>query len=238
MKRWSWLGGALALGLLAAAPAVADSHYGHYGPYHSNDSFRLRMGLFTPRGDSEYWRSAEDEFTTHASDLEDIVFGGDWVHQFSPFVGVMLSGDYYQGQSDMAYRNFIDAHGHDIRHTTTFEESPFTAGVVFQLAPDELPIHPYIGAGGGLYAWRLEEAGDFVDFDFHNDVFHDHFEDSGATFGYYGLVGLDVPFSHNFSVFGEARWDYAKDDLSADFAGLGKIDLGGRRITGGVAWHF
>jgi hypothetical protein len=238
MKRWSWLGGALALCLIGAAPAMADYHVHHYGPYHSSDQFRLRMGLFTPRGDSEYWQDAESQFNTHASDLEDVVFGGDWIHEFSPYVGAMVSGDWYSGESTMSYRNFTDSHGHEIRHTTSFDQAPFTAGVIFQFTPEAVPVHPYASIGGGMYAWHLDEHGDFIDFENRNQIFHDTFHDDGVTFGYYGLAGIDVMLTHYFSVFGEARWDYAKQDLNGDFAGLGKIDLGGRRITGGVSWHF
>jgi len=237
MKRWIWMGGALGLCLLlGAAPGLAAMH----SPYnrYSSDEFRLRLGLFTPDGDSEYWHGAESDFTGDASDLQDVVFGGDWIHQVTPFMGLMVSGDFYQGQSDMSYRNFTDTHGHEIVHTTTLEVAPFTAGLVFRLAPEGLPVHPYVGVGGGLYWWHLDEEGDFVDFTGRNDIFTDAFHDDGAVFGYYALAGLDIPISSNFSVFGEARWDRAKDDLNGDFATLGKIDVGGSKYMGGVSWHF
>lgn len=245
MKRWSWMAGALMLCAAvggAASAAAEDSppyypppqHYGH-GP---DMSFRLRLGLFTPSGDSDYWKDAHDEFTTKTSDFEDLVGGMDFIWGVHAPVGVMFSADYYQGKNDMSYRDFVDVAGRDIFHTTELEISPVTAGIVVRLAPQGFPVQPYVGGGGGLYFWHLDETGDFIDFGGVNNIFSDTFHDDGTTFGGYALVGLDVPISTYFSLFGEARWDWAKDDLTGDFAGLGKLDLGGRRITGGVAWHF
>jgi len=244
MKRWSWMAGAaLMCALVGAAPAAAEdqtyypppAHYGH-GP---DMTFRLRLGLFTPSGDSDYWHGAEQEFTTKTSDFEDLVYGMDFIWNMHQPVGIMFSGDYYDGKNDMSYRDFVDTAGREIFHTTELDIAPLTAGIVVRLAPEGFPVKPYIGGGGGLYFWHLDETGDFIDFGGNrNIIFNDSFHDDGTTFGGYALVGLDVPIGTYFSVFGEARWDWAKDDLTGDFAGLGKLDLGGRRLTGGVAWHF
>ena len=40
------------------------------------------------------------------------------------------------------------------------------------------------------------------------------------------------------TVFAEGRWDRADDELGGDFEDLGTIDLSGRRVFGGLAWHF
>ena len=40
------------------------------------------------------------------------------------------------------------------------------------------------------------------------------------------------------SFFAEGRWDRADDELGGDFEDLGTLDLSGRRVMGGVAWHF
>jgi len=256
MKRWSWMGSVLALVVLVgAAPALADddastSYFDQYGGhgrdgyryegyrYHYDNEFRLRLGQFTPDGNERYWNDVENEFNGRASDLADASFGADWLYDFGPNVAFILSGDYFEGKSDMSYRDFTDAQGREIVHTTTLDVAPVTAGILVRVAPPDLPVQPYVGAGAGMYFWRLEETGDFIDFNNNNQIFTDSFRDSGSAFGYYGLVGIEVPISRNFSVFGQARWDKSSDDLSGDFAGLGKLDLSGRRVEGGLSWRF
>ncbi|HEV8628797.1 MAG TPA: hypothetical protein VGV61_00670 [Thermoanaerobaculia bacterium] len=245
MKRRWWVGGVLMLLLLAgAAPGAARDHGYRNGRYRSDrytpdNSVRLRLGLFTPDGKSDYFRDAERDFTGNAKDLEDIVGGLDWVHQFQGPLGFMLSADFFQGKNDQSYRNFTDNRGREIVHTTTLEITPVTAGLVFQLAPERSPVIPYVGAGGGVYAWKLRESGDFIDFTTpQREIFTDTNQDDGAALGYYVLAGLEVPIGSYFSFFAEGRWDRADDKLSKDLAGLGTVDLSGRRVTGGVAWHF
>ncbi len=242
MKRSWWVGGALFVLLAAAAlPAEAQPQpYGRgYERYGNQQSVRLRLGLFTPEGDSDFFDETADDFTGEAEDFEDIVAGVDYVFGLHRHVGLMLSADYFEGQQDQSYRNFEDNQGNRISHTTTLEISPITAGIVVRLAPEQSPVMPYVGAGGGLYVWRYEESGDFIDFGGVTlPVFTDTLEDDGAALGYYVMAGIDVPLSPYFSLFAEGRWDVADDDLGGDFAELGTLDLSGRRVMGGIAWRF
>ncbi|HET9766842.1 MAG TPA: outer membrane beta-barrel protein [Thermoanaerobaculia bacterium] len=239
MKRSWWVSGALfALLAAAALPAEAQPH-GHYEHYGNQQSVRLRLGLFTPDGDSDFFDDTARDFTGDAQDFEDLVAGGDYVFEMHRHVGIMLSGDYFEGHQDQSYRNFEDNQGNRISHTSTLDISPLTAGIVVRLAPDEFPVKPYVGAGGGLYVWRYEESGDFIDFGgIIRPVFTDTLEDDGAALGYYLMAGLEVPISPYFSLFAEGRWDRADDELGGDFADLGTLDLSGRRVMGGIAWHF
>ena len=231
MKRGA-LSGVLVLAVsIAAAPASAA-----IGPEHA---LRLRAGVFTPEGDAEYFTDAEQDFTGQVDDLEDFVGGIDYRYDFGGQVGFMVSGDFYEGTWDRAYRDFEDNFGNEIEHTATLEIDSLTAGVVVDLAPERSPVIPYVGAGGGVYAYRLEEAGDFIDFtDPDAPIFDAELVAEGTTFGYYFLAGLEVPVGPYFSLFGEARWDNAEDELGEDFDGFGDLDLSGRRVMGGVSWSF
>lgn len=242
-QRW-WVGSLalLLLGVVAGArPGVADSPYDdvHYERYGPNNAIRLRLGVFTPDANDAYFRGVKDEFTGDPQDLQDAVGGFDYELDVSRHLGLLFSTDYFQGRMDNSYRGYVDDRGHRITHQTSLEITPVTAGLVVKLAPEQAPVVPYIGGGGGLYWWRLRESGDFIDFGTQNlDVFHDTFEDSGGVLGYYLVAGVDVPISPYFSVFGEARWDRAHDELGQDFQDFGTLDLSGRRVMGGVAWHF
>ena len=228
--------GALGSVLVVAALAAAAPASAAIGPEHS---LRLRGGVFTPDGDSQYFTEAEQDFTGKVSDLEDFVGGIDYRYDFGGHVGLMISGDVYEGTWDRAYRDFEDNFGNEIEHRASLEIDSLTAGVVIDIAPERSPVVPYVGAGGGLYSYRLEESGDFIDFtspDF--EIFDAGLVAEGETFGYYFLVGLEVPLTPYFSIFGEGRWDNAEDELGEDFDGFGDLDLSGRRVMGGISWSF
>jgi hypothetical protein len=100
-------------------------------------------------------------------------------------------------------------------------------------------VRPYLGLGGGMYAWRLREAGDFIDFGLDPpEVFSAAFETDGVTFGFVGLLGLEVHLNPTLGFLLEGRWHWADDGLTGDFEGLGTLDLSAVEVTGGVAWHW
>ncbi len=241
MKRWS---AALILLLLAAAlPAAAQPGrhgqrrgYRHDPPDHA---LRVRLGGFVPEGDSQYFEDKALDFTGEAEDLEDVSFGLDYRLEATPHLSLLFSGTIYEGQNDQHYIDFTDDRGDEIEHTTTLEISSLTVGAVVHLAGPEAAVRPYLGAGGGLYSYRLEESGDFIDFTPPPpEVFAGTFEARGETFGYYLLAGLEVPVGRSVAFFAEGRWQDAEDELEDDFEDFGDLDLSGRDVSVGITWRF
>lgn len=218
---------------LAVAFAAAQPSYG------ADNAFRFRAGLFNPEGDSEYWDDKQVVFTGEPDDFEDVVVGVDFRYGLGARSGLLISGDVYAGEEDQAYLDFTDGRGRDIFHRTTLDVASLTAAYTLDLAGSRSPVVPYVGAGGGFYFWSLEEDGDFIDFGLADpEIFTDRFADEGAALGWFWLVGLDVPVGPQWTVFAEARFVHADDELSGDFDELGDLDLGGRQISGGVSWRF
>jgi opacity protein-like surface antigen len=226
-------------GLLVLALPASAQRYGRYHDNYGDGELRFHLGSFRPSGDSEYWDSIRSDFTnSDPSDFEDASFGVDYLLPLNDRLSVMFAGTWYEGASTNAYRNFEDNFNNRIRHDTTLDIGSATVGLVFHLLPRGAAVQPYIGAGGGVYPWRLEERGDFIDLDNPNlPIFRDHFQSNGTAFGYYGLVGLEAPITRNVSIFAEGRWTKVDDDLEDDFEGFGKLDLSGREIAAGFAWR-
>ncbi|HEX4963409.1 MAG TPA: outer membrane beta-barrel protein [Thermoanaerobaculia bacterium] len=228
-------------GLLAvtALPASAQYHHGrYYGGGGDDGEFRIHVGSFRPDGSSTYWDGIRSDFTgSDPSDFENANFGLDYLLPIGRQVSLMFSGSVYEGNSSNAYRNFADNFGNRIRHDTTLDVASLTAGVVVNLTGRRSPVRPYVGAGVGLYPWRLKESGDFIDFHTANNaIFSADLRSDGTAFGYYGLVGLEVPVSRRVNLFAEGRWTKVDDNLNKDLEGLGKLDLSGREIAAGISW--
>jgi hypothetical protein len=228
------------LGLVAvAAPAWAQPYHYRTRPAYDSDSFfRLRLGTFRPQGGGDYWNEVERDFTGNISDFENPVFGVDYQHGLGNRLGLLFSGDYFQGDNTGSYRNFVDNFGNRIRHDTTLDIASFTVGLTYRFTERGAPIVPYVGVGGGLYSWRLQERGDFIDFSPNPpQVFTSRLTADGVTGGYYGLAGLDVPIGRHTSLFAEGRWTKVEDTLKGDFEGFGKLDLSGRQFAAGLSWR-
>ena len=61
-------------------------------------SFRVRLGIFEPQGESDYWLDKELDFTGQASNFEDTVIGIDYVASLSPLLSIIVSTDLLPGR--------------------------------------------------------------------------------------------------------------------------------------------
>jgi hypothetical protein len=222
-------------GLLACTAASVQAQRPAYG----ENSIRISAGLFQPDGESVYWDDSFATFTGRVEDFEDLQLQVEYQRQIGGRLSFVVGVGGYEGSEDLSYLDFVDTQGFDIFHNTRLEVENISLGLRLDLAPPRAPVQPYIAGGGGFFAWQLEESGEFIDFNvIPEEIFNTDFYDEGEAFGYYWAVGLDVPLGRSFTVFAEARWTDAKDDLAGDFEGLGELDLSGQRIAGGFSWRF
>ncbi|MCP4203215.1 MAG: outer membrane beta-barrel protein [bacterium] len=206
---------------------------------YNEPSFRIQLGEFEPDGNSSYWDDSAFDFDRDASDFEDATLGLSYIRPLGPKLALQISGFFYEAAEDLAYRRFEDQAGNDILHTTEVELAAVTAGLIYKFTGPDAALVPYVGAGGGLYAWSLTEFGDFIDFDDPDlEIFDAFFEDEDEELGVYFTAGLEVPLADTWALFAEARWDSAEADLAGDFQGLGEMDLSGRSYSAGISWSF
>lgn len=216
----------------------ADAQYRQVGRA-NEPSFRIQLGEFQPDGDSRYWDDSAFDFDRTADDFEDAAFGVSYIKPLGDRLGLQISGFFYEGTEDLAYRRFEDQFGNDIVHTTELELAAVTLGLIYKFGGPNAALIPYVGAGGGVYAWRLSEFGDFIDFsDPQREIFDDFFEDEDEALGFYFTTGLEVPLADTWGLFAEARWDHADADLGGDFRDLGELDLSGRSYSAGISFNF
>lgn len=230
-----------------AVPALAQRRT----PYGLQNELRVRIGLFEPDGESEYWVAKQIDFTGEPSDFEDVTIGVDYLRALNQRWGLLLSASGYEGQERQAYRFFETGTGTDIDHITSLDVGAFTAGLVFHLARRDARFVPYAGVGGGFYLWDLTENGDFIDFTTPDlEIFPAIFQDDGEALGWYWHAGLSVGLSRTWSFFAEFREHNAEDELGGDFEGacdalldFGGFDscdleLSGQEISAGLSVRF
>lgn len=201
--------------------------------------FRGGIGLFQPDGDSAYWDDKFLDFTGDIDDFDDVSFELAYQYYVNPRVALMLSMGGWEGTSTQSYRDFIAENGREVSHVTQVDQFWLDFGVIFHFFDKRAAIMPYVGVGGSFISYELSEEGEFIDFDIETpEVFRDRFFADGDAFGFFFLVGFEVPVSDSVSLYAEGRWRDAEDELNRSFAGLGTFDLSGRSISGGVALTF
>jgi len=224
----------VAIALVAAVPSSAQRRR----PYNPDpNTLRLRIGEFQLDGDSQYWDQRDFDFTGGVEDFDDTIFGVDYTRMLTERFGVLVSASHYEATSTAAFLEFVDPLGFDIVHDTTLEITQFDLGLVFHILRRDAVVSPYVGGGIGFYGYDLEESGEFINFDTF-DIFQGTFTADGNAVGGFFLVGLEVPITEAFGIFGEARWHSVDDELGGDFDGFGDIDLGGREYVAGVSFRF
>jgi len=228
--------------VLATAPALAGEprHYPRggppapSGPWLEQGAFRVQLGMFSPSGDSEFWRDTEAVFTGDAGDLDGVQYGADVLWSVNRHMSLMFSFSYAGGSTTQYYDEPLLS---DLGHTTELSVMPMTAALVFFPAGRNSVLNPYLGVGGGVYWWDYSESGYFWDFVNEEETFQTYATDSEA-FGFFLLAGLDIPVRPTWSFFVEGRWQEVNDDMADDFAGLGEADLSGFSLSGGFSWKF
>jgi hypothetical protein len=246
MKRTAFCLAMVVLVLAAAAPAYAQPR----GSEPSDNSFEFRLGGFFPSGNSEFWDNNERDFTMSSSDFNDGTLGFTYVAGMSNHLEIGFNLDFYDSTVSSSYRDFRDQDGFPILHDTRLRLTPATVDLrilpggrfSYRGRQGQYRVHrpvPYLGVGAGFNFWRYEETGDFLDFTADPPlVFSDRFTDSGTAFEAHVLAGIELPMGPTWGLIFEGRHSWSEVTPSGDFAGLGKLDLGGTSAYVGAAFHF
>lgn len=142
--------------------------------------------------------------------------------------------------------------GDSLIHTFNVSVTPIQASVKFTPLGRRGKVIPFVGGGVGLYRYRVSLRGQSVDFSDTSNVYVDpelgdiqiypvdqsYAEESGYTFGYHFLGGLQFPIGHRITIEGEARYHVAKATLDEWFIGFDKFDVGGLSLTMGINFWF
>lgn len=243
----SWTTLALILVLLVSAmPALAQPGL------RSDTEFQVRLGVFIPSGDSNFWDDTTSVFTLDESDFDAFMLGLSAVHSLSNHIEIGGNIDFYEQTELSEYRDFEDIDGFAILHDTQLEMVPITVDVRFvpggryRIRPGGRQILKpmfYVGAGLGMNLWEYEEVGDFIEFDEFGDpidIFFADFRDDGAAFEAHVLAGAEFPVGPSTNLLIEGRYSWSDDTLGGDFADLAfrNLDLGGYSFFAGWTFRF
>jgi hypothetical protein len=230
--------------LLAPAAAAAQDGFLFRSP---GLTLTLRGGpaLFSTAGD--VFDQMRKDLTLERHDFRGPAIGVDVAIALAPRFDLVVGGGFAQARRRSEFRDWVDQDERAIEQATTLRTTPITGTVRYLLADRGRAIGtmawvprsttPYVGAGGGIVMYRLEQDGDFVDFrDF--GIFTATLESSGSAPLLHALAGVDHWFTPRLGLNAEVRYSYARANASQAFGDFDTVDLGGVQATLGfsVRW--
>ena len=247
----------LAVGTVPASAASDDQNPGapSIRPPSSADFFlgrpRVTVGLsgnwVVASAGSDVFDFVTEQLTLERSAFNRPGFGLNLAINVAPRVDVTMGFEGSMMRQGSEYRKFVDNKLLPIEQTTSLKEQAFSAGVKFALLPAGRRVSrfawipskltPYVGAGGGMLRYELEQVGDFVDFkDSH--VFTSTFRSAGWTPSAYAAGGTDIHLFNRVFMSLEGRYTWSSATLDRDFVDFDPIDLKGFRFGAGFHYAF
>lgn len=204
----------------------------------------LRIGAFLPRGEGSLFQDDRSLYAVNTSDFDGVYGGAEYNQVVLKNVELGLSWDWYSETVDTFYRDYERPGGGNIQQSLRLRMSPLGLSVRFLPTSKRAKVVPYIGGGVDAIFYQYEEWGDFIDFyDPTYTIYADHFIADGTAFGLHALGGVRVYLNRDFALVGEARYQWAENDMHDDFSpnapGLvNRLDLSGATFTFGVHVRF
>jgi len=196
----------------------------------------LRLGGFLPRADSNLFHDDNELYTVDKGDWRGLFGGAEFSLGLGSHLELGFHLDGYGRNVHTSYRDFVRESGREIQQTLRLNVVPLGVSLRFLARGEKGTLTPYVAVGPDIVFYEYEEFGDFVDFET-LDVREDAFLSRGAAPGFHVAAGLRVPINYDFSVVGEGRYEWAKDDMGDDFRG-NRLDLSGAAFTLGVNIRF
>jgi len=209
-------------------------------------SLGFRGNWMMARGGSDIFDFVTEQLTLEKSSFNQATFGGELAINITPRIDAVFGADIGRAKSPSEYRDKVEQVGNTtvpIQQTTRYEQVNLAGSMKYSLMPKGRQISrfawipstvtPYVGAGGGLVHYNLQQTGDFVDFQ-NDHIFTDVFHSDAWAPSVHAFGGVDIQLHRHLFMSLEGRYLWADAPLEQKFIGFDPIDLAGFRLGGGV----
>lgn len=243
--RRRWLAAA-ALVAAAALPVRAQGVGNGYLFGVPTGGVTIRAGWFIASANSDFFDEARKDLTLDKSDFGGPMIGADVALRLTPQLDLTLDGAWIGSSKKSHYRDFVDNNDQEIEQTTTLRRVPLTANLKAYLVPRgrsvgslayiPAKVVPWVGIGGGLTWYKLEQSGDFIN-KTTGVVFNDKLQSSTWGPAVQGMGGVDITLTPRIALTGDARYLWSRASMEDSFDGFDKIDLSGVSVALGVTFR-
>lgn len=200
-------------------------------------------------GDSSVYAFARRELTLGRGAFNAPAMGAELSFHLSSRIDLAIGTALAASNKGSEMRDWVDQDDLPIEQTTSLKRVPVTASLKVYLTQRGHSIGQYAwvparhaiyaGVGGGAMWYRFHQEGDFVDFNSPAfDIFTSSFTSAGWTSTTHVMAGFDRSLSTRLVLNTEARYTWARAELSDHFRGFDPIDLSGLSTTIGLNIRF
>ena len=215
-------------------------------------SISLRAGVSVPRAagggsPQSLWDFARERLTIETGDLTGAYLMGEIGVRASEHLDFVLAVGYTSSAVRSEFRDWVDSDDLPIEQTTEFTTTPVTVGIRYYPLPRGrqvgsyawIPsvVGPFAGIAGGFVRYRLEQYGDFVDYET-LDIFVGNFRSVEATPTLHLFAGLDASVNTRALLTTEVRYGFGSAPLDdRAFRGFADLDLAGLHLSCGLTFR-
>ena len=213
----------------------------------SRGSVGFRGNWLFARANSDWYSFVTDQLSLSRKDFNAPGFAADVAVAVSRRADAVVGVEFNQAKKESEYRNFVDNNRLPINQTTRLWTTSLSGSVKFALVERGLevsrlawvPKHivPYVGAGGGVLRYDLQQYGDFVDFRT-SQVFPSTLTSAGWAPMIHAFAGVDVLVLKRVYVTLDGRYQWSNSTLGNDWVDFDPIDLAGFKLAAGASFVF
>jgi hypothetical protein len=237
----------LAAGLLAGLQT---------GELHAQDGFlfrapqvqvTFRAGPVMPRAQSDVFDFMTSELTLERGDFRAPALAAEFAVLLGPRWDLALSLGHSEAESRSEYRDLIGSDGLPIEQTTRLRTMPLTGTLRFypiergrtvgSLAWLPTRTTPYIGAGGGMTWYRLEQQGEFVELPDY-DIFYHEYRSAANALTLHAVAGADHWFTPRIGLNLEGRYTHGSAPTEGAYRSYDRLDLSGLQASVGLSFRW
>lgn len=207
----------------------------------------IRGSWMLARADSDWFDFVTDELTLDREDFRAAGIAGEVGVALGRRLDLVIGADIVNTINESEFRDYVDVNLNAIEQTTELRYATLMGGLRFALTERGRELSslawvphrlvPYAGGGGGALWYRVQQYGDFVDFQ-DLSIFSDLLESSGWTPAAYVNAGVDVHLVKLLYVTVDGRYLWASPELTEPWRSFEPLDLAGLRLSTGVSFLF
>jgi len=201
----------------------------------SAQSLNLKAGVFIPFMESDLWDINRANLEFEKADMVDLYYGLEYEWLMSERFSLSFEGGIYKKEKRSYYRDFEFSDGSLIPQNVSLRITSLEATVKLYPIGRRRALYPFLALGGGLYAWKYEQWGNFIDNQDYS-VYEGYADASKFSPGFTGKAGMVLRLGRNSGISLEARYLYLKAELGELFEGFEDLDMRGLSINAGI--HF
>jgi len=199
----------------------------------SAQSYNLKIGLFQPSLKSDLWQINLENLAFKKSDMKNTYYAFEYEFFLNRYSSFSVELGSYNRNLYSEYRDYEYEDGTPIYQNLSLRITPLELSYKFYPIGHRRVFIPYLGVGGGVYFWRYEQWGEFIDFET-GDVNEGNAITRTTTLGFNVRAGFILRLQRSLGIAFEGKYQNLNGRLSGYFEGFNQLDLGGFTATIGL----